>query len=513
MNPNKVKLIVAVTFQHDNQLEFVEQYVTDQFGLIDAKSAIYPFSFTDYYTEEMGTDLSKVLLSFERLISREKLSFCKRQTNLFEIETSHNSKRTVNLDPGYIGEANLVLAGTKNFAHRIYLGEGIFGDCHLVFEEGAFHPLPWTHPDYQEKSILNFLGNIRNSYVKETQQEDASSTDTSVLSYRDAGVDIERGEEAVQRIKARVRKTYGKNVLTDLGKFGGFYAPDWGEFEDPVLVSSVDGVGTKLKVAFAVGIHHTVGNDLVNHCINDILCCGAKPLFFLDYLAFGKLDVDVFEEVVSGMANGCEDSGCALIGGETAEMRGFYREGEYDISGTVVGVVDRKSIIDGTAITKGDVIIGLPSSGLHTNGYSLARKVLFDSAGLDVNARLSGFDVSVGEELLQIHRCYYPALSEIIHEKHIHGLAHITGGGLLGNISRLLEGGLRADLDWNSWEWLPIFKHIQELGSIPDKEMRQIFNLGIGMTLILAPDHTQEVQEQLRQIGLPGIVIGTITAE
>ncbi len=513
MTPNKVKLIIGITFQHDNQLELVERYVTEQFGPIGAKSAVYPFSFTDYYTEEMGTGLSKILLSFERLISREKLSFCKHRTNLFETETSRNGKRTVNLDPGYIGEANLVLASTKNYAHRIYLGEGIFGDCHLVFEDGAFHPLPWTYPDYQEKSILNFLADVRNSYVKETQQEDTNATDTSALSYRDAGVDIERGEEAVQRIKARVKKTYGKNVLTELGKFGGFYAPDWGEFEEPVLVSSVDGVGTKLKVAFASGVHHTVGNDLVNHCINDILCCGAKPLFFLDYLAFGKLDVDVFEAVVSGMANGCEDSGCALIGGETAEMPGFYREGEYDISGTIVGIVDRKSIIDGTAITKDDVIIGLPSSGLHTNGYSLARKVLFDSAGLGVNARLSGLDASVGEELLQIHRCYYPALYEIIHEKHIHGLAHITGGGLLGNISRLLEGGLRADLDWNSWEWLPIFKHIQEFGSISDKEMRQVFNLGIGMTLIFAPDHVQEVQERLQHIGLPGIVIGTITAE
>ncbi|GAG23861.1 unnamed protein product, partial [marine sediment metagenome] len=258
-------------------------------------------------------------------------------------------------------------------------------------------------------------------------------------------------------------------------------------------VSSVDGVGTKLKVAFASGIHDTVGRDLVNHCINDILCCGAKPLFFLDYLAFGKLEVDVFEAVVSGLAAACEAAGCALIGGETAEMPGFYNEGEYDISGTIVGAVEREKILDGSKIKEGDVILGLPSTGLHTNGYSLARKIIFEKAGLNVDSPLPGLDITVGEELLKVHRCYFPEVYELLDENLVHGLAHITGGGLLGNINRLLASGLKAEIHWNSWEWLPVFKTLQRLGNVPDDEMRRVFNLGIGLAVITSEKHSAKV--------------------
>ena len=507
----EVKLIVAVTFQDKIQLESVESYLTGQFGSIDMRSSVFDFKHTDYYEEEMGTGLGKVFFSFRRLISREKLPFCKLRTNKYETETAHNGKRTVNLDLGYIGEANLVLASTKNFCHRIYIADGIFGDCHLIFEEGSFHPLPWTYPDYSERTVLDFFGEVRDRYTEELKPGRQSSENRE-SAYRKAGVDIDKGEEAVQRIKERVEKTYGKNVLSGLGKFGGFYAPDWSEFEQPVLVSSVDGVGTKLKVACAAGVHTTIGSDLVNHCINDILCCGARPLFFLDYLAFGRLDVGVFEDVISGMADACERTGCALIGGETAEMPGFYREGEYDISGTIVGVVDKKDILDGSAIAKSDVILGLPSSGLHTNGYSLARKVLFDESGLGVHSEHPGLDIPVGEELLKVHQCYYPQVYELIRKGLVHGLAHITGGGIPGNIGRLLKSGMKAEIDWESWKWPPIFKLLQELGTIDQEEMRRVFNLGIGMAIITSPGQDRDVRDYLKLSGLEGIEMGSITA-
>jgi phosphoribosylformylglycinamidine cyclo-ligase len=506
----KVKLIVAVTFREKSQLESVESYLTGQFGPVDMQSSVFGFEHMDYYEEEMGKGLSKVFFSFKRLISRENLPLCKGQTGKFETESVRDGKRTVNLDPGYIGEANLVLASTKNFCHRIYIAEGIFGDCHLVFEEGSFHPVPWTYPDYRDQAVLDFFGEVRDRYTVDWKSEGLSSENRE-SAYRKAGVDIDKGEEAVQRIKALAGKTYGNNVLSELGKFGGFYAPDWSEFEQPVLVSSVDGVGTKLKVAFAAGVHTTIGSDLVNHCINDILCCGARPLFFLDYLAFGRLDVGVFEDVVSGMADACELTGCALIGGETAEMPGFYREGEYDISGTIVGVVDKKNILDGSAIEKGDVILGLPSSGLHTNGYSLARTILFDESGLNVHSEHPDLDIPVGEELLKTHRCYYPQVYELISKGWVHGLAHITGGGIPGNIGRLLNSDMKMAIDWDSWKWPEIFKLLQELGTIDLEEMKRVFNLGIGMTVITSPDQVRNIRDHLKLSGLESIEMGLIT--
>ena len=372
--PKKVKLIAAVTLQNAEQMPAVERFLTGAFGEIDARSDLFPFDFTDYYAEEMGIGLSKVFYSFSKLISRDSLPRIKNATNAFEQENAVDENRTANIDPGYVGEANLVLASTKNFNHRIYLGDGIYGDCHLVFDHDSFQPLPWTYPDYKSGLSITFFNSVRVRYYRQLE-----TAGTAGVSYKDAGVDIDEGDRALSMIKASVKETFGKNVLTELGKFGGFYAPDWRDFDDPVLVSSVDGVGTKLKIAFLTGRHDTVGQCLVNHCINDILCCGARPLFFLDYLAFGKLEAEMFAGVVSGLAKACKENGCALIGGETAEMPGFYKEGEYDISGTVVGMAERNRIIDGSKIREGDVIIGLPSTGLHTNGYSLARKLFFES--------------------------------------------------------------------------------------------------------------------------------------
>lgn len=253
------------------------------------------------------------------------------------------------------------------------------------------------------------------------------------IRYKDAGVDISAGEEAVSRIKRMVRSTFTPHVLTDLGKFGGFFQLDVSAYREPVLVSSIDGVGTKLKVAFLVGRHDSVGEDLVNHCINDILVGGARPLFFLDYIGTGKLQPGVVEEIISGMAKGCKNAGCALIGGEMAEMPGFYQKGEYDVAGCIVGIVEKKKVIDGSAIQKGDVLVGLPSNGLHTNGYSLARKVLFDAAGLKDDTLVEELGTTVGEELLRVHRCYLPVTESLLNRFEVRGMSHITGGGLVGN--------------------------------------------------------------------------------
>jgi len=510
--PDKVKLVAAVTFQDAGQRAAAEEFLTNHFGPVDLRSEIIPFSFTGYYADEMGADLLKVYVSFEQLIKRDRLPSIKLLTNQYEQSAAHEGRRTVNIDPGYIGEASLILATTKNFSHRIYLGEGIFGDCHLIFEGDAFKPLPWTYADYREPAVLDFFKLVRTQYFRQMREEKTAPVQPAAT-YRDAGVDIGEGERAVARIREMVQRTYGGNVLSELGKFGGFYTPDWHEFEEPVLVSSVDGVGTKLKIAFATGVHTTVGRCLVNHCVNDILCCGAKPLFFLDYLAFDKLDSALFEDIVSGLAGACEDAGCALIGGETAEMPGFYNEGEYDISGTIVGIADRRKILDGTKISAGDVLLGLPSNGLHTNGYSLARTIFFDAAGYTVDSRPPELGCTVGEELLKIHRCYFNDVFPLVQRELVTGLAHITGGGLPGNIGRLPLPGLRADIDWESWERLPVFNELQRLGNIPEAEMRRVFNLGIGMVIIAPEENAGIILESFRETGARVQRIGTIVKE
>lgn len=309
--------------------------------------------------------------------------------------------------------------------------------------------------------------------------------------YKSAGVDIEAGEKTVESIKPYIKQTMNKNVLSEVGLFGGFYDASFPDYEHPVLVSSTDGVGTKLKVAFMADKHDTVGQCLVNHCTNDILAGGATPLFFLDYFATGKLIPEVASDVIKGFAIACKENDCVLIGGETAEMPGFYNENEYDMSGTIVGVVDKKNIINGSEIRKGDLLIGLKSTGLHTNGYSLARKVLFPK--FDINDTPDGMNETIGGALLQIHKSYLKNVKPLIENQLLTGISHITGGGIIGNTSRILPKECQLEIDWNSWETLPIFDLIQKTGNISDDEMRKAFNLGIGMILISKPENVDKI--------------------
>lgn len=317
------------------------------------------------------------------------------------------------------------------------------------------------------------------------------------LTYKQTGVDIEAGEQIVQKIKSLVKTTYNERVLSELGLFGGFFDAKFSEFQHPVLVSSTDGVGTKLKIAFLMKKHDTIGQCLVNHCVNDILTAGAKPLFFLDYFATGKLDVDVAYQVVSGLVKACKENGCALIGGETAEMPSFYSEGEYDISGTIVGVVEKSKIINGSKISAGDVLIGLASNGLHTNGYSLARNVLLSHFSID--QYIDELGCSVGEELLKVHRSYLHSVYPLLELDLVNGISHITGGGIIGNTIRVVPKNFTLKIDWDSWFVPPVFKIIQKYGGVSDEEMRAVFNLGIGMILIVAKDNVEKTLEFLKE--------------
>ncbi|MCX6151741.1 MAG: phosphoribosylformylglycinamidine cyclo-ligase [Ignavibacteriales bacterium] len=326
--------------------------------------------------------------------------------------------------------------------------------------------------------------------------------------YKSAGVDIKAGEETVNRIKAHVKSTFNKNVLMDIGHFGAFYELPVSDYKEPVLVSSVDGVGTKLKIAFAMNKHDTVGQDLVNHCVNDIAVCGAKPLYFMDYLAFGKLYPDIAEKIIEGFSVACRQNGCALIGGETAEMPGFYALDEYDMSGTIVGVVEKSKIIDGRNIKDGDVLIGFKSNGLHTNGYSLARKVLLEKFKLtDVP---EGFNQTLGEELLKVHKSYLPIITKLKEDIEIKGFSHITGGGIVGNTKRIIPKGLELEIDWKAWEWQPTFKLIQHTGNVADEEMREVFNLGIGLIAVVEKENIAKVKEISKPFGEEGITLGYI---
>lgn len=324
-----------------------------------------------------------------------------------------------------------------------------------------------------------------------------SSAKRKPKAYARAGVDVDLGNLVKKRIQARVKSTHGPEVLGKVGSFGGLFAPDFSGMREPVLVASVDGVGTKLKIAFAMNRHDTVGADLVNHCINDIAVLGARPLFFLDYIGAERLDPPVFDAILSGFTKACRAAKCALIGGETAQMPGMYRKGEYDLAGCIVGVVDRKKMIDGRRIKPGDVILGLPSNGLHTNGYSLARKILFEQLRLKPNARLPGLKLSLGEELLRTHKNYQPALAQVPNGK-LKGLAHITGGGLVDNLPRILPGDCDAVIDTGSWKVPAIFQLLQKRGKVDVAEMYQVFNMGIGMAAIVAPNNAIAVAKQLR---------------
>ncbi len=330
------------------------------------------------------------------------------------------------------------------------------------------------------------------------------------ITYADAGVDISRANRTKQRIKYLAHKTFTRGVLSEIGGFGGLFTIDKTKYADPVLVSSVDGVGTKLKVAFEMDLHSTVGGDLVNHCVNDIAVQGAAPLFFMDYLATGKLNPEVAEKVVEGIADACKHNGCALIGGETAEMPGFYPDGEYDLAGFIVGVVDRERIITGKNVQIGDIVLGLASNGLHTNGYSLARKLLFEVAHYSPETYVNEIKNKVGSELMRTHRSYWPVLKKLIDADCVSALAHVTGGGITENLPRVLPRGTAAAIELGSWPVQPIFEHLQQLGSVPQDEMLRTFNMGLGMLLVVPSAKFKKVQTVLDRIGEKFFTIGRI---
>lgn len=335
--------------------------------------------------------------------------------------------------------------------------------------------------------------------------------DPKPTDYKSAGVDIDAGHETVRRIKRLAKATFTPGVLSDIGSFGGLFKLDAAAWQEPVLVSSADGVGTKLKIAFMTNRHRTIGADLVNHCVNDILVQGATPLFFLDYLATGRLSPDVAEQIVEGLARACQENGCALLGGETAEMPGFYADGEYDLAGFIVGAVDRARIIDGRSITPGDVLVGLPSTGLHTNGYSLARKVAFEVLKLGVDSHVPDLGETVGDALLRTHRSYLPVVKPLLGRGLIKGMAHITGGGITDNLPRVLPPGTAARVNRTSWRVPSLFRWIGEAGRVPEYDLRRALNMGIGMILVVAAGDADAVRQSLLNAGeANSLVIGDI---
>lgn len=328
------------------------------------------------------------------------------------------------------------------------------------------------------------------------------------MTYKDSGVDIKAGEEMVESIKGVVKDTHGPEVLHNIGGFGGFFKPDLGSYKKPVFISSVDGVGTKLIVAFKAGKYDTVGQDLVNHCVNDIAVCGAKPLFFLDYFSTGKLEQQVGVDVVKGFAKACKENGVALIGGETAEMPDIYDEGEFDLAGTIVGIVDEDKVINGADIQKGDILLGFKSSGLHTNGYSLARKVLFSK--YKVENYVEELGSTVGDELLKVHRSYLSLITEIKELPGVNGFSHITGGGIVGNTKRILPEGMKLDINWDAWERPPVYKMIKEIGNVPEEDMQATFNLGIGFIAVVSESEVDAVTKKAEELGESVFEVGKV---
>ncbi|MGE0161410.1 MAG: phosphoribosylformylglycinamidine cyclo-ligase [Gemmatimonadales bacterium] len=331
------------------------------------------------------------------------------------------------------------------------------------------------------------------------------------LSYRDAGVDLDAGDRAKEGLRDLLASTRDENTLSELGAFGGLYRVPPG-MSEPVLVSSADGVGTKLKVAFAADRHDTVGQCLVNHCVNDILVQGARPLFFLDYVAAGVMDERVVHEIVRGVAEGCRRNRCALLGGETAQMPGFYADHEYDLAGFIVGAVERAALLDGSAVRSGDVLVGLASNGLHTNGYTLARRIVFDTMGLGVDDELEGTGQSVADVLLAVHRSYLDALEEPLARGIVHGLAHVTGGGIPGNLPRVLPSGLGATVRRSAWEVPPVFDTLQRAGGVALEEMDRVFNMGIGMIVVADREHAAPVVDAAGRHGVEAWIIGSVGA-
>src|SRR5215213_8533115 len=333
---------------------------------------------------------------------------------------------------------------------------------------------------------------------------------TKSISYSDAGVDIDAATRATDRIKELARRTFNERTLSEIGSFGGMFDGAFPGLKQPVRVASADGVGTKLKIAFATGVHKTVGRDLVNHCVNDILVQGARPLFFLDYIATGKLSPDVVASIVEGVTNGCGENGCVLLGGETAEMPGFYQDGEYDIAGFIVGVVDREKVIDGKTIAQGDVLLALPSAGLHTNGYSLARKLFFEVAGYEPHTQIPEMGMTAGEALLLPHLSYLQPLDGLLDQGVIKGLAHITGGGLTDNIPRILPEGTAVKIKQGSWPTPPLFELLRRLGNVSESEMYRTFNMGVGMVIVCSTGDAGMIERHLRDRDEECYAIGNV---
>ena len=329
-----------------------------------------------------------------------------------------------------------------------------------------------------------------------------------MTTYKESGVDIDLANKSIDSIKEKVKSTFDKNTLSNLGAFGGCYLFPKEDYKEPVLVSSTDGVGTKLKIAFLTNNHTTIGKCLVNHCINDILVLGAKPLFFLDYFGTGRLNSETFKGVLEGMSDACKENGCVLIAGETAEMPGFYKDGEYDLSGTIVGAVDREDMMSNRKILKGDILVGLHSSGLHTNGYSLARKVLLER--FDLNEYLDRIGTTLGEALLSVHKSYLNVLKPILKKEWLHGISHITGGGIVENTERVISASQKLKIDWSSWKIPSVFNLIQEEGNVPQEDMRRSFNLGIGMILVVEKKSIKDIQDYLEDFKEPYSIIGEI---
>ena len=332
----------------------------------------------------------------------------------------------------------------------------------------------------------------------------------TAVTYADAGVDIDRANRTKKRIKYLAHKTFTRSVLSEIGGFGGLFAVDKAKWVDPILVSSVDGVGTKLKIAFEMDVHHTIGADLVNHCVNDIAVQGATPLFFMDYLASGRIEPEITEKVIEGLAEACKHNGCALIGGETAEMPGFYPDGEYDLAGFIVGAVERERIITGKTVEVGDVILGLASNGLHTNGYALARKLLFEVGKYTLDSYVNELKGKVGNELLRTHKSYWPAIKRLVDGECVSAMAHITGGGITENLPRVLPRGVAAVIEMGSWQVPPIFEHLQQLGNVPQDEMLRTFNMGLGMLLVIPSKKFKKAQTVLERAGEKAFTVGRI---
>ncbi len=386
---------------------------------------------------------------------------------------------------------------------------------HMTLPDETF-PTPAeqsTHPDQSPEARGNSLHTAaarKKIAGAKSPSRKLVSTAKKPITYSDAGVDISSGDRSKQRIKMLARKTFNRQVLSEIGGFGGLFSLDLQKYPSPVLVSSCDGVGTKLKVAFELGIHHTVGQDLVNHCVNDIAVQGASPLFFLDYLATGKLDNAVIETVVQGLSEACRANGCALIGGETAQMPGFYADNEYDLAGTIIGAVNRDNIITGEHIQIGDVLIGLPSNGLHTNGYSLARKLLFEVAQYGPDQYVNELKDKTGAALMRVHRSYLAIIKKLTGAELVNGMAHITGGGITENLPRIIPKGMGAVVDLASWQPPPLFEHLQQIGNVAQDEMLRTFNMGIGLIVVVPAEKVKKAKAVLNRANERHCIIGRI---